>query len=111
MQQYDRRGNPENHASRQLDREFRMAQNDVLTSVGVCIDERAKTPKNQTQFAKEYHSIEKLKTRSIRRENEIGLSIAAADLGIFCVVTFFLMGLRNRVQASHSNINTSEFSF
>lgn len=101
MQRYDRRGYPENLASRLLSRQFRRAQNDILASVGVCVDERATGSSVPTQFARKHPSGEKSKIKLIRRENETGLSIAAADLGLFCLTNVFILGLRHRMQVSY----------
>ncbi|MCJ1464363.1 hypothetical protein MMC07_002976 [Pseudocyphellaria aurata] len=38
------------------------------------------------------------KVKAVRRENEIGLLIAAADLGLFCLANSCLLGLRHRMQ-------------
>lgn len=105
IQQYDHKGYPENLASRLLSRQSRRAQNDVLATVGVCVvDERANLcavpPKQHTR---NNQSIEKSRIRLIRRENEIGMSIAAADLGLFCLSSIFLLGLRHRMQVSQSH--------
>lgn len=104
VQQYDRRGYPQNLASRLLSRQSRRAQNDVLASVGVCVDERATGLSAPPQFVKKHHSAEKSKIKLIKRENEIGLSIAAADFGLFCLAGVFLLGLRHRMQVSYCNL-------
>ena len=104
IQQYDHKGYPENLASRLLSRQSRRAQNDVLATVGVCVvDERANLCAVPPKHTRNNQSIEKSRIRLIRRENEIGMSIAAADLGLFCLSSIFLLGLRHRMQVSQSH--------
>lgn len=103
VQQYDRRGHPENLASRALLRQSRRAQNDVLATVGVCVgvDENGKTTRQQVN-QKETDINDRLKVESVMRENEVGLLQVAADIGLFFVGTFWVLGLRQRLQVSRA---------
>lgn len=101
IQQYDRRGHPENLASRALLRQSRRAQNDVLATVGVCVG----LDENGTAVRPEVHQKEsdinnRIKVESVMRENEVGLLLVAADIGLFFVGTFWVLGLRQRLQVS-----------
>ncbi|MCJ1261404.1 hypothetical protein MMC22_001268 [Lobaria immixta] len=99
VQQYDSRGYPQNLASRRLVRQARRAQNDVLADVGILqsVDENGHEIRSQLKIRR--HAIDKAKVTDVRRENEIGLLIAAADLGLFCLANACLLGLRHRMQA------------
>lgn len=98
VQQYDSRGYPQNLASRRLVRQARRAQNDVLADVGILqsVDENGHEIRSQLKIRR--HAIDKAKVTDVRRENEIGLLIAAADLGLFCLANACLLGLRHRMQ-------------
>ena len=101
VQQYDYRGHPENQASRASARRSRRAQNDVLSTVGVCVgvDADGKPTKISSEGPKA-QTADKEKIESVMKENEIGLFIAAADNGLFHLAVNFAYGLRNRLQAS-----------
>ena len=101
VQQYDYRGHPENQASRAAARRSRRAQNDVLSTVGVCVGVDANgQPTKLPPDGPKTQRAEKEEIESVMRENEIGLFIAAADNGIFHLAINFAYGLRNRLQAS-----------
>ena len=100
-QQYDYRGYPENQASRAAARRSRRAQNDVLSTVGVCVGVDADgQPTKLSPEGPKAQRAEKQEIESVMRENEIGLFIAAADNGLFHLAINFAYGLRNRLQAS-----------
>lgn len=98
MQQYDSRGYPQNLASRSLVRQARRAQNDVLADVGILqsVDENGLEIRSQLKSRR--YAMDDAKVKAVRRENEIGLLIAAADLGLFCLANTCLLGLRHRIQ-------------
>ncbi len=99
MQQYDRRGHPENLESRTLLRQSRRAQNDVLATVGVCVgvDENGKAVQPQVN-RRNSDSNDTSKVQSVMRENELGLLLVGADTGLFFLGTFWVLGLRQRLQ-------------
>lgn len=98
MQQYDSRGHPQNLASRLLVRQARRAQNDVLADVGILQSVDENGHEIRSQLKKRRYAMDNAKVKAVRRENEIGLLIAAADFGLFCLTTSCLLGLRNRMQ-------------
>ncbi|KAI9795355.1 MAG: hypothetical protein M1833_007203 [Piccolia ochrophora] len=95
VQQYDARGHPTNPASRSLVRSQIRAQNDVLATVGVCVG--VKNANKQTDSQPRFKS-EKEHLDSIMRENEIGLVVSTTDLGLHFFGTWWIHGLRNRLQ-------------
>lgn len=98
MQQYDSRGHPQNLASKALVRQVRRAQNHVLADFGFLrsVDENGHEIRSQLKIRR--YAMDNAKVKAVRRENEIGLLIAAADLGLFCLTNTCLLGLRHRMQ-------------
>lgn len=96
VQQYDSRGHPENRRSKAAARRFRKAQNDVLTTIGVCVvvDSQGRISQKKSRqpdvVAKQIAAIEK--------ENRFGLGLAMADDIVFHVSSLFLENLRTRLQ-------------
>ena len=101
VQQYDSNGYPVNPSSRSFARRSRRAQNDVLSTVGVCvgIDETGQPIPAMSQNSMTL-SMERTKVKTVIRENEIGLFLAAADLGLLYVANNSIFALRNRLQVS-----------
>lgn len=98
-QRYNPRGYPINPESRALARTSRRAQNDVLSTVGICVgvheDGRpADAPSTLAKAAK--HDTARIE--SVRKENEIGLLLSAASNGIFFLGIWWIGGVRNRLQ-------------
>lgn len=102
IQRYDYRGHPENQASRAAARRSRRAQNDVLSTVGVCVGVDANGQPKISPEGPKAQRAEKEEVKSVMRENEIGLFIAAADNGLFHLAINFAYGLRNRLQVSRN---------
>lgn len=95
-QQYDRKGYPQNLLSEDLDRRSRRAQNDVLATIGVCVQEGQTVhgaPSGHNAISPDQSRI-----RSLIRENEIGLLISGFDLAFAGIATICAVGLRNRLQ-------------
>jgi hypothetical protein len=97
VQQFDSGGRPINPASRIAVREMVRAQNDVLATVGVCYGIAAGDKGSTLNRAKS----ERDKLESVMRENEVGLFIGAADLGVLFLGNWWLDGIRHRIQVWH----------
>lgn len=96
VQQYDARGHPTNPSSRSLFRSLIHAQNDVLATVGVCVGVRnANKAESGPLFKSEKEHIE-----SVMHENEVGLVVSTVDIGLLFVATWWIVGMRNRMQVS-----------
>ncbi|MCJ1376649.1 hypothetical protein MMC20_007892 [Loxospora ochrophaea] len=99
VQQYDSRGRPKNRTSERKARSARLAQNDVLATIGVCVGVDADgkvvstTPCNAAS-----HAAELAKTELIMKENDFGLFLGVVDMGLVSVAAYFALGLRNRLQ-------------
>lgn len=65
------------------------------------MDENGKTTRQQVN-QKETDINDRLKVESVMRENEVGLLLVAADIGLFFVGTFWVLGLRQRLQVSRA---------
>ncbi|MCJ1253134.1 hypothetical protein MMC24_000941 [Lignoscripta atroalba] len=99
VQHYDVRGHPENTESRDVARRSRRAQNDVLSTIGVCVN----VDRNGRLLAASSsrlagNSMETFKILSIKHENGIGLCLSAVDLVMFFFATVSTLGLKNRLQ-------------
>ena len=94
VQQFDPSGRPINPASRIAVRDMIRAQNDVLATVGVCYGIAAGDKASAHNRAKS----ERDRLESVMRENEVGLFIGAADLGVLFLANWWLDGIRHRIQ-------------
>ncbi|KAH0556484.1 hypothetical protein GP486_005617 [Trichoglossum hirsutum] len=105
VQQFDSSGRPINPASRIAAREMVRAQNDVLATVGVCYGIAADRGSALSRSKSERDNLE-----SVMRENEVGLFIGAADLGVLFLGNWWLDGIRHRVQVfkSFSDVSFNE---
>ena len=96
-QQYDRKGYPENPASRALARQSRRAINDILTTVGVCVGVDADgdlrpIPDDSTSV------LDKVKIAGVIRENEIGMLVGFIESTLDVLAGVYTLGLRCRIQ-------------
>ena len=96
-QQYDRKGYPENPASRALARQSRRAINDILTTVGVCVGVDAEgelrpIPDGSTSV------LDKVKIAGVIRENEIGMLVGFMESTLDVLAGVYTLGLRCRIQ-------------
>ncbi|CAD6590079.1 MAG: hypothetical protein ASARMPREDX12_004181 [Alectoria sarmentosa] len=97
QQQYDRKGYPENSASRALTRQSRRAINDVLTTVGVCVGVDA-DGQIRPVYDGSIVALDKSKVTGIIRENEIGLLIGFTEAALDDLARMSTTGLRYRLQ-------------
>ncbi|KAI9766517.1 MAG: hypothetical protein M1840_006474 [Geoglossum simile] len=106
VQQFDSSGHPINPASRTAVRDMIRAQNDVLATVGVCYGIAA----GDKASAHNRTKSERGRLESVMRENEVGLFIGAADLGVLFLANWWLDGIRHRVQVfkTFSDVSFSE---
>lgn len=98
-QTYNSRGHPENLASRSLASRSRRAQNDVLSTIGVCayVDENGKLVSSNGRNGP-MSAAEKEATLANIVENEVGFWIGAAGDIVSLVLTRFIVNLRMRLQ-------------
>ncbi|KAL9122331.1 MAG: hypothetical protein Q9187_001104, partial [Circinaria calcarea] len=99
FQQYDVRGHPENPTSRSALRRSRKAHNDVLATVGVCVN----VDKNGRLVSATDTTLtcaERKVLYSIAVENEVGFWLGAST-AIFACFAAFPQGLRQRLQVDH----------
>lgn len=97
QQQYDRKGYPENSASKALIRQSRRAINDILTTVGVCVGVDANgqiRPVHDGSIA----ALDKSKVTGIIRENEIGMLVGSTEAALDDLAGMCTTGLRCRLQ-------------
>jgi len=99
QQQYNRRGHPENLASRELSRQSRRAMNDVLATVGICTG-RNSFDYNPTVSERSKSSIDSAKLDDIGAENGIGLILDSVEQTLLSTVSVTIVGLRHRLQVS-----------
>ncbi|KAL8831065.1 MAG: hypothetical protein Q9191_001077 [Dirinaria sp. TL-2023a] len=97
-QQYDRQGHPENSISRELVRESRRAQNEVLTTIGVCERVNKGTKSIVAHGGVEEDDDLRPAIRAIMKENEYGLFLSTTDWFLFSISNMCLLGLRQRMQ-------------
>ena len=106
VQQYDRRGNPENPASKALERDSRRAMNDVLAAVGVC--DGSGGSQNRMVSVIDQHkaasAVNKSTVQCIIRENSAGYRIALLEEITTFLVSDILAGFRQRFQVSPSHL-------
>ena len=97
QQQYDRKGYPENSASRALSRQSRRAINDILTTVGVCVgvdaDGQIRPVHNGSRAA-----LDNSRVTGIIRENEIGMLVGLTEAALDDLAGACTAGLRYRLQ-------------
>ncbi|MCJ1251174.1 hypothetical protein MMC30_008405 [Trapelia coarctata] len=109
VQSYDLRGHPENQTSRANARRLRRAQNDILTTIGVCVsvDKDGKlVPSSSMDSDKEER--EKNKLASIISENEFGFWLSAAQAAALLLTSSCATCIRQDVETFP---HFSEFSF
>ncbi|CAF9915683.1 hypothetical protein IMSHALPRED_002673 [Imshaugia aleurites] len=97
QQQYDRKGYPENPASRALSRQSRRAINDILATVGVCVGVDADgqiRPVHDGSTA----ALDQSKISGVIRENEIGMLVGFTEEALDELAGMCTTGLRNRIQ-------------
>lgn len=100
-QQYDRKGYPENAASRALSRQSRRAINDVLTTVGVCVGVDADgqiRPVHDGSIA----ALDKSKVTGVIRENEFGMLVGFMEAALDDLAGMCTVGLRYKLQVCGS---------
>ena len=102
-QQYDRRGYPENPGSRALIRQSRRAQNDVLETVGVCINAEVVDAADKSHGFGPNMRLDRGKLRAVIRENTVGLSLSAIELPLVVLTSISLVGLKCRLSVSQSS--------
>ncbi|MCJ1396024.1 hypothetical protein MMC18_008911 [Xylographa bjoerkii] len=99
VQHYDTRGHPENPSSRSLARRSRRAQNDILTTVGVCVT----VDKNgrripPTSISLENQQLERKQILSVISESEFGFWLGAAEGSLWPLLMNGLGALRLRLE-------------
>lgn len=109
LQQYDRRGHPENPTSRALNRQSRRAINDVLATVGVCIN--VSTPGvSISTINEDKHAFDRSRINAIQNENSSGLLLNSADTISFTLAAWWAESFRQRLQVSSSTSSRSSYS-
>ena len=93
VQEYDSQGYKTNSRSKELARQSRRAQNDILSTVNVCV----RVDKNGLPVIAG-EKIDRLRVNEIRKENSCGLLLGTADWCFFCLTNLCLVGLRHRLQ-------------
>lgn len=104
MQSYDLRGHPENRTSRANARRLRRAQNDILTTIGVCVsvDKDGKlVPSSSIDSDKQERELKKL--ASIISENEFGFWLSAAQAAVLLLTSSCAMCIRQRLEVRLQN--------
>ena len=99
VQRYDRRGYPENRQSKELSRRLRRAQNDILASVGICVDVKdgSRVLRRRLDGFKG-RPLDSSKVKLAGRENVAGFFISGQDNGLFWLSHFCVLGFRQRFQ-------------
>ncbi|KAI9755421.1 MAG: hypothetical protein M4579_004278, partial [Chaenotheca gracillima] len=96
---YDSRGHPINPESRMISRRSRRAQNDVLSTVGVCVATKYSTTSGDEEAEQRaYYRDRRQELKSVKSENELGLILKTMDLGILFLATWWILGLRYRLE-------------
>lgn len=102
-QRYNRRGYPINPESRAFGRTSRRAQNDVLSTVGICVGTLEDGRPVDAALALSIISKEdKDRIELIRKENETGLILSAATEGLLFLSIWCISSLRKRIQVDQS---------
>lgn len=102
VQCYDTRGHPENRGSRSHARRSRRAQNDILTTVGVCVsvDKNGQlVPASSVGAVKE--QLEMKGVLSVVTENEFGFWLGAAEVAFTALSASCITGLRLRLEVRY----------
>jgi hypothetical protein len=96
-QQYDTRGHPENRESRQLARRARRAQNDVLSTIGVCasVDENGKLVNMQAE--KTLSPADMQQTMLNIHENLAGFRVSMIEDVLHGLFTIWCSNIRKRI--------------
>ena len=99
VQHYDVRGHPENSPSRSAARRSRRAQNDVLATVGVCVnvDKNGKLV-TASSLDSSFDKAKVKKLQEIATENLVGIWLGVVVNLVNFLSTFFVEGLRERFQ-------------
>ncbi|MCJ1405645.1 hypothetical protein MMC11_008874, partial [Xylographa trunciseda] len=99
VQHYDTRGHPENRSSRSLARRSRRAQNDILTTVGVCVtvdkNGRRVPP---ASVSLESEQLERKRILSVISESEFGFWLGAAEGSLWPLLMNGFGALRLRLE-------------
>ena len=105
MQRFDERGCPINLESRTEARRLRRAQNEVLSTVGLCVsrDEDARKIIHDRQGA------DREKVAAVIEENELGLELMTANLAYMFLSLWWTFASRGRLQVGTflANCNSS----
>ena len=94
VQEYDGQGYKTNSHSKDLARQSRRAQNDILSTVNVCV----RVDKNGLPVIAST-KMDRPRVNEIRKENSCGLLLGTADWCFFCLTNLCLVALRHRLQA------------
>ena len=99
VQHYDSRGHPENRTSRSLARRSRRAQNDILTTVGVCVtvDKNGRMIRS-TSVSHAKEQSERKQILSVISESEFGFWLGAAEGSLWTLLINGLGALRLRLE-------------
>ncbi|MCJ1435956.1 hypothetical protein MMC27_005332 [Xylographa pallens] len=99
VQHYDTRGHPENRSSRSLARRARRAQNDILTTVGVCVfvDKNGRRIPPPSEDPKNIQ-LERDEILSVISESEFGFWLGAAEGSLWPLLLNGLGALRLRLE-------------
>ncbi|MCJ1287182.1 hypothetical protein MMC26_006530 [Xylographa opegraphella] len=99
VQHYDTRGHPENRLSRSLARRARRAQNDILTTVGVCVfvDKNGRRIPLPSEDPKN-NQIRKNEILSVISESEFGFWLGAAEGSLWPLLMNGFGALRLRLE-------------
>lgn len=95
IQQYDAKGHPINPKSADLKRRMMHAQNDVLSTVGICANI------NESKSAHPLESQQRDIRKVIDDENEDALNFHIASQSACFLFEPYAIGLRQRLQVSH----------
>lgn len=93
IQQYDSQGHAQNARSRALARQSRRGQNDVLSTVRVCVH----VDENGQPVTATPHLVRPTASE-VRQENNCGVFVGAIDRDFFWLTALALVGLRQRLQ-------------
>ena len=101
VQQHDDRGHPLNLVSRFEAREARRAQNNVLSTIGVCegIDEGCNRVTG-IKVSKARMTDDDSKVELIRRENEVGLALNVISSAVMAMIDSVPQSVRYKVEVS-----------
>ena len=103
QQQYDRRGYPENLASRALSRQSRRAQNDVMATVGACVRVNANGVVESHDSEHQKYPPDPTKVAAVVTENGAGFIISCMDQTISSLASIWTRTLKNRLMVRELN--------